>query len=214
MSHLIAFVVASLSPLEVPCTDTVWYYTFANPAEDRYIRCWGSEGETVGKPVEGVTGFSYSAIRFVLPPEAPRELTAAKLVLTHVPDPRWSLEDARANPVDIRPVSPEFSMKDWQLADGQKIYPPSDPESSFARAVPEPVVAGRPIRVEFDLLSGPGDFRGHYRKALERADRALALAITSDLLPVDQGAIYKFFSANAEPEYRPVLILEGPSETR
>ncbi len=197
--------------VELAPTDNVWVYPFApDPTEDGFLRTWGRRDCAVDEPAMDNHEFSYSCLRFDLKGlPGGKPLTAAKLVLFHVPEVGYDLAKAAKYPAEIRPVTPAFNEKEWQFDMATQVLPPADPKAIFATAVPKPGEEKKPFAVEFDLLKGPAKFADYLAKARSSEPKALGLALTTRLEPngSGDGSIMKFYSRHAQPKLRPKLVL-------
>src|SRR5256885_1361944 len=97
-------------------TDDVWVYPHASdPQKDPFLRAWGSAGKAVAAtPAEG-SDFSYSYLKWdtAAISKAPGKVTEAKLIVTLIADPTYGEDEAKASPLEVRPLKGDFSEKTW-----------------------------------------------------------------------------------------------------
>jgi hypothetical protein len=199
---------ADLSVVELNPTDDVWAYPHASePDKDPLLRVWGFEGMSVGRDAGESESLGYSFLRFdaVGLPEKP--LKSATLTLYHSPKPSFTLDMAKANPLEARPVASGFTEKTWSYGDLSKFMPAAGKDAVFGSASPDSVSEDKAFPIRIDLLKGPGGFS----KALEaaRSAKSFAIALTSTLSPSDEmRATYRLYSKDGPKDSRPVLRLE------
>lgn len=186
-------------------TDDVWVYQFAqDQTEDAYLRVWGGEEGAVGKSADG---FSYSCLKFALPPSLPgQKLKSAKLVLLHGAEPNWDPENAKKNPVEVRALSSEWEEENWQFDMGAKVRPQAGDGAVLGTGF-SPPNGDQPFKVEVDLMGEKGGFLAVFEAAQGSSNRQLGLALTSKLQPDGEGSTYRFYSRNNDAEKRPKLVL-------
>lgn len=199
---------------EVALTPTadIWIYPHAgDPAKDAYLRVWGRDGQAVAKEIGDAEELSYSLLKFdpsSLPEGKPKNAT---LILTTVADLAFTEAQAKANPLQARPVDGGFEEKGWKYDFLEKFNPTFDPKSIYGTGYPTPwPEAGKEGKIEIDLLKGPGDFAAALAAA-KKDGKALGLALTS-VLDVqsnpDVMSIYKMYSKDSPLEAtRPKLVL-------
>jgi hypothetical protein len=197
--------------LYIQPSDDVWVYPHAgNASTDEYLRTWGSGGEATGDAAEE-GGFSYSYIKWDLtglPKDA--KISEAKIMLTHVPDPEFTLSDAKSHPIQIRGLVGNFTEKTWRFDNVATVKPEAGDKGKFGEGAPLQMPMGKEFQIYVDLLKGPGDFRAYFDKALKGAKPELSLAVTSAIDPAElgQAGVYKVYSRNANnTKFRPVLML-------
>jgi hypothetical protein len=166
-----------------------------------------------GTPDES-SDFSYSYLKWDVStlPKTLGKVTEATLVLTLIADPGYSVADAKATPLEVRPLKPDFSEKGWEYGKADKLFPPAGAKSLFGSGYPKELKHdGKEIQLAIDLMKGPGNFAQY----LKDARGALGLALTSAMDPSasDRTSVYKLYSKDAEKkEFRPVLhIVVEPS---
>ncbi len=202
--------VLSSTTLEFTPTDDLWVYSRASePDKDPYLRVWGSEGLAVAPKGESAESFGYSYLRFDLSSarEATGKLVSATLVLTHVPDPAFTLEDVKGAPIEARALDVDFSEKTWTNEDIAKVFPKPDLASVYGSyTVTKLPEKGKPFAVEINLLQNKELFPMRWEAV--RNGKPLNLALTSTIDPAGMKGIYKFYSKDApEKELRPKLKL-------
>ncbi|RYG43882.1 hypothetical protein EON79_16100 [bacterium] len=185
-----------------PVSD-VWVYPHASdPSKDAYLRIWGTTGEAVAADPSSASDFSYSYLRFDLPaPVEGRKLAEARLELTQVEKPSYTLDLAKANPLQARPLIGDFDEKTWTYGDSIKIFPGKE---TFGEGVPQSIEADKAVPIVIDLLKGKADFR----VAAETGGMVnIALTSTLDVTSGDR-TVYRLYSKDTEKEaWRPRLIL-------
>ncbi len=188
--------------VELVPTDDVWVYPHASDQRDAYLRVWGAEGASVAATADGAQSFSYAYLRFDLTGLSDERVAEATLTLFHVSDPAFSAGASKQSPIEVRPVSAKFTEKTWDYDAGIAASPPAGKESIFGSTAVIKWPESLPFSVTIDLTSGKGGFL----KGLEEAKKAnaLGLALTSSL-DASTRAVYKFYSKDGEPRYRPTL---------
>lgn len=206
---------ADAKTVELIPTDDLWVYPHASdPQSDDYLRCWGAGGHSVG-PEAQEGEISYSYLRFDVSGLPSGKLTAVKLVLTHVANPGFTLDLAKASPLEVRPVSAAFSEKNWVFENVSSVAPKGDKDSLYGWVAPNSLPEdGKEFTLEIDLLKGPGGFAAALAAAAKTQEMALALALTSTIDPSSSGmrSVYKVFSKDGPKEKRPVLRLTYEGE--
>ena len=195
-----------IATVEIYPTDDVWAYPHAaDPDRDAYLRVWGSEGVSVAASAADSESFGYSFLRFDASGLPAKAIKGATLVLTHVPKPAYTLEAAKAHPLEARPVNPDFSEKKWSYGELSRFMPPAGKESIFGTGYPKAVSEDKDFVFEVDLMQGPNSFA----KALEAAKGgAFAVALTTTLSPDEESrSVFKVYSKDGPKESRPVLKL-------
>jgi hypothetical protein len=198
---------AHLSTVELYPTDDVWAYPHASDFDtDPYLRVWGFEGVSVAASAADSESFGYSFLKFDTAglPDG-KALKGATLVLTHIPKPAFTVEMAKAHPLEARPVNAGFTEKNWSYGDLPKFMPPASKDSIFGTGFPKAISEDKDFTFEVDLMAGPNPFA----KALEAAKGgSIAIALTTTLAPDEETrSVYKFYSKNGAKESRPVLKL-------
>ena len=193
--------------LELTPTDDVWVYAHASDqVNDPFLRVWGSGGVAIASAGEEATA-SWSMLSFDLPATpAGSKLTAAKLVLHHVPGATYTYEESVLAPLEVRAVKGGFKEKDWSIADSDDFKPDSGDEAFYASTAVKPAADDKPIEVEVDLLKGKKDFRADLERAF-KGDHKFGLALASRLEIGTTRKTYKFYSRAAEEKNRPKLVL-------
>ena len=202
---------AAAASLYIQPSDDVWVYAHAgDPSTDEYLRTWGAGGEATGDDAEA-GGFSYSYVKWDLtgiPKDA--KIIQAKVQLTHIPDPEFTLTDAKSHPIQVRGLVGNFTEKSWRFDNSTSVKPESGDKAKFGEGSPAEMPMGKEFPIHVDLLKGPGDFQAYFAKALKSTKPELALAITSTIDPAElgQAGVYKVYSRNARnTKFRPVLML-------
>jgi hypothetical protein len=210
---LIALLALSAPPISLEPTQDLWVYPHASdPAKDAYLRVWGTGGKAAPADIGEAEDFSLSYLKWSLTTvPAGKRLKSAKLVLTNVADPGFTLDQAKEAPVEARAVGTGFEEKTWNYDFVSKLLPKGDKDAVFGVGAPEFLPAGKPIEFSIDLLKGPGDFRKALDAALATPTKEIALALTSpiDMSVLGRAAIYKVYSKDAEnKDVHPKLVLE------
>lgn len=191
-------------------SDDVWVYPHASdPANDPFLRVWGSDGQSVAK--DGEHGeFSYGFLRFDLSSIPKGRLKSAHLILTHAPAATWTLENVTANPVEARLLKGDFDEKTWAYEKIDKCAPDPTKEGLLGQSVLDKMPAeGKSAKFDIDLVKG-SNFGEILDKAFSAAPPHLSLAIASKVDPAALGrtSVYKFYSKdNADKAVQPALIL-------
>jgi hypothetical protein len=216
LTLLLAAGAIALAPqtFDLSPTDDVWVYPHASdPEKDPFLRAWGSGGKSVSATPDEAGEFSYSYLKWDLStlPKTGSKLTEARLTVWLVADPGYTEQYAKENPLEVRPVKPEFAEKGWNFDIAAKVIPTADAKGVFGSAYPKGYKKdGKEIALAIDLLKGPGDLRKHLAELLMTSNPKLGLALTASMDPSDAGrtAVYKLYSKDAErKEVRPVLHL-------
>ncbi len=190
--------------VELTPTDDVWAYPHASDMRDPFLRVWGAGGLSVAANATEASVFSYAFLRFDAKDLPAGKLTEAKLTLWHVADPAFTAEASKASPLEARPVSSKFAEKTWNYDEGISRGPAAGKDATFGSAALSGWAAGAPFKFEIDLLSGKGGFDAYLQGA--RPEGAFGIALTSSM-DAENRAVYKVYSKDAEPKYRPVLRL-------
>ncbi len=188
-------------------TDDIWAYPHAtDPQRDAYLRVWGVGGMAVAESASDTESFSYSLLQFntgKVP--AGKKLTAAKLILTHIANPSFTVEGASKTPLEVRAVEGEFKEKGWTYESLFKLKLDSKETSLFGATAPKFTAPDAEFKIEIDLLSGKGNFAKYLAG---RVGGPLSLVLTTKLSMDENRQTYKIFSKDAEREAaRPVLEL-------
>ncbi|MCB8933651.1 MAG: hypothetical protein M9921_06005 [Fimbriimonadaceae bacterium] len=196
---------ATPQTIELIPTDDVWVYPrAANQDSDEYLRVWGGGDVSVASDAVGSEDFGYAFLKFGVG-DVPKgkTLKTAVLVLTHIPEPAFTLDAAKAYPLEVRPMPNGFGEKTWDYAQLSKFMPDGGKDAAFGKGAPEKLETDKEFPISIDLLKGPGNFA----KYLEAAQKSgpMALALTSAMSPDD--GIYKFYSKDGPKAFRPVLRL-------
>lgn len=193
-------------------SDDIWVYSNASDAShDEYLRIWGVEGRSAPKAAEEAEELSMGYLRWDLASLDPeKKLTRAKLVLTQIANPGFTIEEAKMTPLEARTLASDFDEKTWDFAKLGSHLPGTDAKSVYGTGYPEKLDKDQTVRIEIDLLKGPGDFSAALAKALRSADKHIAVALTTLMDPSQIGrtGVYKIYSNDTKEELRrPVLEL-------
>lgn len=213
MPHLLLAFLA-LAPQSAPLTpsDDLWVYANASdPGHDEYLRVWGVEGR--GAPIDAgdAQEMSLAYLKWDLSGiPAGKKLTKAVLVVTNIANAGYTVDQAKAAPLQARPVGTAFDEKTWTFDMIGKLLPDKDPQHIYGSGYPAAFTADKATPIEIDLLKGPGNFAKAIGDALASPDKKIAVAITSglDMASLGRTAIYKFYSRDVKDEtLRPHLTL-------
>ncbi len=195
-------------------SDDIWVYPHASdPSKDPFLRVWGAEGKAVAPSPEESEEFSYSYLKFNLAslPKGKFKVLEAKLTVTQISDPGYTKDYIKDNPLEVRPLRPDFAEKNWEYDIVRTLNPDKDPKAPYGSASPSNWPTGKPFPIEIDLLKGPKAFGLDLLSASEGTDRVFAVALTStnDVQTMGSTAVYKLYSKDADKkEYHPVLRLK------
>ena len=189
-------------------TDDVWVYPHAgDPAHDSFLRVWGTDGKAAPKDAGELEQFSFGLLQFdasKLPDGKPKSVI---LQVYNVSSPSFTLEQAKAAPLQVRPIPGTFTEKTWQYSQAEKLLPSSEDKAVFGQTPPTALSDSVPILIEVDLLKGPGDFAS-FLAASKKTGKPLDIALTSALEVTENRASYKIYSRDAEREsLRPRLLI-------
>lgn len=200
--------VVDLNPI-----DDAWVYPHAgDPQTDEYLRVWGQSEGAVPADMGDRDNYSFAYLRFDIERcPTDKKLEAAELVLTHIPNPSFKVEDTKNAPLEVRPVIGTFTEKTWNYDLGAKVVPGPKKQDIFGTGSAKEISEGLPFEISVDLMKGPNSFGVYLSKALAEKDKTLCLALTSSLDPSVLGrtGIYKFYSKDHKenPKRRPMLRL-------
>lgn len=209
MLSSLAFLLASATVTIEP-SDDIWVYQHAQAqSADPFLRAWGIEGRDLADEGEGVTATSWSVMKFDLTKLPKGTITGAKLVLTAPGDVGYIADETKETPIFVRSAPAKFEEESFQFADAETVFPPRSKSPIFGKASPIPSADQNDFKVEIDLMGKESKFAEEVKKALATPNNLLGLALTSGMDPqtAGDGAIYKFYSRNAEETKRPKLIL-------
>lgn len=191
-------------------SDNVWVYAHASdPSNDPYLRCWGAEAKSVAPSPSESDEFSYSYLKFdlsALPKNG--KLTEAKLTFTHIPNPGFTADYAKANPLEVRQLIGDFSEKTWTYDNVDTVNPNPSEDGLYGWGVPDSFPAnGEDFTITVDLMKSD-----HFSKALSEAEgkgNAISVAIASAMDPsaMGQKSVYKVYSKYGPSGKHPVLHL-------
>ncbi|AIE86453.1 hypothetical protein [Fimbriimonas ginsengisoli] len=209
---LLAFLLLAPQTVELTPTDDVWVYPHASDgAHDANLRVWGYEGKAAPADATEAEELSMAYLKWdVASVPAGKKLTKARLVLTNIANPGYTLEQAKAAPLQARPLAPDFTEKSWEFESLGKLLPKREKLDVFGVGAPEKLVADKPAPIEIDLMKGPNDFGKYLAAALGSPSKQMALALTStiDMATLGRTGIYKFYSRDErDATVRPRLVL-------
>ena len=211
MLATLALVLAtSPTTVELNPSDDIWVYPHATDTHDAYLRVWGAEGRELAKDVNEMGDFGYSYVRFDLSKLPEGKLTGATFTVTNVANPGYDLAYSKQNPLRARPITPDFSEKDWDYSKAEQNRPEAGDKGFFGGGFAEAIPSDKEFPITIDLLKGPKDFRAYVDVARSSTNKHMAFALTAsmDVEEHGQGCIYKFYSKDCEnPSKRPILKL-------
>jgi hypothetical protein len=191
-------------------SDDVWVYPHASePATDLFLRVWGAEGKAAPSNASEAESFSMAYLKWSLVgmPTASK-LTGAKLELTQVAKPGYSLQQAKDMPLEARSVPSSFGESDWKYELLEGLLPKAGKEDVYGSGYPE-TLEGDTINISVDLLKGKG-FADALAKAMSDPKKEIGIALTSSMNMAELGrsSIYKIYSRDERDEkLRPKLVL-------
>jgi len=207
-------VLLAFAPQSVKLTPSadVWVYANASePGSDEYLRIWGLEGRGPPADAGDAQEMSFAYLKWDLASlPAGKKLTKAVLTVTNIANPGYTLDQAKAAPLQARPVGTTFDEKTWTYDMIGKLLPDKAPEHIFGTGFPTALTPDKPNGIEIDLLKGPGDFGKAVAAALASGDKSIGLSLTSgiDMASLGRTGIYKLFSKDSkEAALRPQLTL-------
>lgn len=208
LAALTTLAVPTMSVVEIHPTDDVWAYPHAADQDsDPFLRVWGFEGQNVARSADESESFGYSLLKFDLAGVPTKALKGATLVVTHTPKPAFTLEMAKQNPLEVRPVNADFTEKKWVYGDLSKYMPAAGKEGVFGTGWPAAISDEKEFPIAIDLMKGPNAFSKAFE--LARTKGALAIALTTTLSPNEEArSVYKLYSKDGPKEMRPILRLE------
>lgn len=210
---LLALLALAPSTVRLAPSDDVWVYPHASdPAKDSMLRIWGTSGHAAPVDATEAEELSMGYLKWDLSSlPGDKKLTKATLIVKNIPDPGFTPEQAKAAPLQARPVGAKFSEKDWTYEGLSALLPEREEKAVFGSASPDKWEKEKPVEIRIDLLKGPNDFRVYLRKAMDAPKHELALALTSaiDMASLGRSAIYKIYSRDErDAVVRPSLELE------
>ncbi len=200
--------IVTADPVTLIPTDDVWAYPHAgDPAHDSFLRVWGTDGRAAAKDAGELEQFSYGFLQFDASKLPDGKLTSAFLRVYNVSNPSFTLEQAKAAPLQVRPIPGSFIEKTWQYSQTEKLMPPSEDKAVFGKTSPTALSDSTPMMIEVNLLKGPGDFAG-FLASVKKSGKPLDIALAAALEVTENRASYKIYSRDAEREsLRPQLVI-------
>lgn len=188
--------------VEVTPSDDVWVYPHASDgAHDEAMRVWGSGGIAAAASGADAEDFSYGYLRFDVKggPQGTK-LVSATLEITNVPNAKWSAALAKEYPIEVRPLTTDFTEKTWVPTDVLKVYP--DPKVVYGEGVGAFQGGDAPTRIAIELKSP------EFLKSVQPM-QPLLLALTSKVdAAATEGLVYKIYSKDVrDAASRPKLVL-------
>jgi hypothetical protein len=208
---LLASQAPAVQKVELVPTDDLWIYPHASDAaHDANLRIWGAEGKAAPADPSEAENLSMAYLKWdVKDLPTGKKLTKATLVVTNIPNPGYTPDQAKAAPLQARPLGTEFDEKTWEYEKLGKLLPPKEAKDVFGVGTPGPIDKDKPVTIEVDLLKGPNDFR-KYLDAAVTSGKPLGLALTSalDMVSLGRTAVYKIYSRDdRDVTVRPKLVL-------
>lgn len=193
--------------IDLEPVENVWVYSHASdPTNDPYLRCWGGDGKSVAPNAAEAENFSYSYLQFDLS-SLPKnfKLNEAKLILTHIPKPAYSLDVARANPLEVRSLPGTFTEKTWTFENVTTLSPKAGVDGMYGWASPEKLPTDdQSFTISIDLLK-----TDTFKTAIAqyaKDSKPMPMALTSSIDP-ESKAVYKLYSRYGPTGKHPVLHL-------
>ncbi|HSI72336.1 MAG TPA: hypothetical protein VK934_04105 [Fimbriimonas sp.] len=191
-------------------SDDLWVYPHASePGTDVFLRVWGAEGKAAPSNAGEAESYSMAFLKWSLVgmPTASK-LTGAKLILTQVAKPGYSLQQAKDMPLEARGVPAMFAETDWKYESLEAFLPKAGKDDVYGSGYPE-TIGGDTVNISIDLLKGKG-FADTLAKALHDPKKEIAIGLTSamDMAELGRSSIYKIYSRDERDEkLRPKLVL-------
>ncbi|MGV3614809.1 MAG: hypothetical protein ACO1SV_05670 [Fimbriimonas sp.] len=212
-ASLLALFLMAAPPITLEPAHDVWVYPHAADAsKDAYLRVWGTGGKAAPADTGEAEEFSLSYLKWNLTGlPSGKALKSAKLVLTNIANPGFTLAQAKLAPIQARAIGIGFDEKTWTYDGIGKLLPDAKPDAVFGTGAPEALTAEKTVEISVDLLKGPADFRKALAAAAASPTKELALALTSplDMSALGRAGIYKLYSKDADnKEAHPKLVLE------
>jgi hypothetical protein len=206
---MLAAILLGLTTVSLTPTDDIWVYPHSSdPARDSNLRIWGSDDKPAATSASDLEQFSYSFLKFPIDSLTDEKPKAARLILWSVANPTFTVEQSKRAPLQVRPVSADFTEKTWTYNQAEKLMPDASDKAIFGEKSVAEVSSEAPFRVEIDLLKGPGKFADYLVNA-KRSGKPFALALTAGLNVTDNRSSYKIYSRDAEREsLRPKLEID------
>ena len=210
---LAALTVAALAVQTFTLTpsDDLWIYPHASdPAGDLFMRVWGVGGKAAPATASDAEDFSMGYLKWSLVgTPTGGKLKEAKLTLTQLAKPGYTLEQAKAMPLEARPLPAGFSEPTWKPDFLTEFLPKPGKDDIYGTGSPESL-EGETVNITIDLLKGKGGFADAIAKAQSDAKKEFAIALTSsmDMAELGRTSIYKIYTKEEKDEkLRPKLVL-------
>jgi hypothetical protein len=206
---MLAAILLGITTVSLTPTDDIWVYPHSSdPARDANLRIWGSDDKPAATSVSDLEQFSYSFLKFPVESLTDQKPKAARLILWSVAKPTFTVEQSKRAPLQVRPVSPDFTEKAWTYDQAEKLMPDASEKVVFGETSVTDISGTVPLRIEIDLLKGPGKFADYLVNA-KRSSKPFAVALTAALDVTDNRSSYKIYSRDAEREsLRPKLEID------
>src|ERR1044072_1779900 len=205
MLAALALATAFMAPTttELVPTDDIWVYPHASDQKDAYLRVWSIGASDLAADADEMEQVSYAYLKFDVSKLPAGKVTEAKLTVTSIASPTYTLEMAKLNPLVVRPLPSDFTEKTWAYDSTSKIKPEKGREAIFGKGFPETIPTEKEFTITIDLMKGPNKFADYVRKG---GTMAISLSSSMDGAGNESRPVYKFFSKDAETAAkRPVL---------
>jgi hypothetical protein len=192
-------------------SDDIWVYPHASdPAGDTMIRVWGVGGKPAPSGASDAEDFSMGYLKWSLVgTPVGGKLKEARLILTQLAKPGFTLEQAKLMPLEARPLRAGFGEAAWKTDMVQQFLPRGGKEDAYGSGAPE-TLQGEFLSITIDLLKGKGGFADALAKAQADPKKEFAIALTSsmDMAELGRSSIYKIYTKEERDEkLRPRLVL-------
>ncbi len=191
-------------------SDDLWIYPHAaDPAGDSFIRVWGIGGKAAPSMAADAEDFSMGYLQWTLVgTPVGGKLKEARLLLTHVAKPGYTLEQAKSMPLEARPLPSGFTEPGWK-PELLEQFLPKPGNDVYGSGAPD-TLQGETLTITIDLLKGKAGFADAISKAQADPKKEFAMALTSsmDMTELGRTGIYKIYTKEDRDEkLRPKLVL-------
>lgn len=202
-SLALAAILTGPTTTELTPTDDIWVYPHASDQKDAYLRVWSVGNSDLAADQDEMEQVSYAYLRFDVGKVPAGKITEAKLIVTSIANPTYTLEMATKNPLIVRPVVGDFTEKGWNYEAAVKVKPQTGAEAIFGKGAPDAIPTEKEFTITIDLLKGPNKFADFLRKS---GVIGISLSSSMDVAGNESRPVYKLFSKDAETAAkRPVL---------
>ncbi len=211
MISALAFSLLAAQTMSLLPSDDLWVYPHASdPAGDLFLRVWGVDKKGTPATAADAEAFSMGYIKWSLyGVPSGLKLKEAKLLVTQVAKPGYTLEQAIAMPLEARPLASGFTEPTWKSEMLEQFLPKAGKDDIYGTGAPESL-NGETISISIDLLKGKGNFAEALAKAQADPKKEFAIALTSsmDMAEIGRAGIYKIYSKEEKDQkLRPTLML-------